>query len=186
MRRVTYETIVTLDCSLVSWTGIVAPSHAQPHYTTTGEVLYVIRLLNGVMMIRVLLVDDQPATRTGLHMLLAAQPDLLVIGEATNGQDALDRATALGPDVVLMDIEMPYMDGLTATCRLRRICPRTRVILLSIHDDADIRAQALDAGVAAFVSKFAPVFELLTAIRQVAGSGGPSGSAPGTNMMYRR
>ena len=119
-------------------------------------------------MIRLLIVDDQPAVRKGLHMRLGVEPDLSVIGEAPDGEAALDLAQALCPDVVLMDVEMPRMDGVTAASALHAICPCASVIMLSIHDDARTRARAEDAGAVAFVAKSMPTDMLLAMIRQVA------------------
>ena len=118
-------------------------------------------------MIRILIVDDQPAVRKGLQMRLEAEPDLTVIGEASDGEAAVELAQALGPDVVLMDVEMPHMDGIAAANALRRTCPDICVIMLSIHDDAGTRTCAEQAGAAAFVPKYVPTDRLLAAIRQV-------------------
>ena len=118
-------------------------------------------------MIRLLIVDDQPAVRKGLQMRLAAESDLVVIGEASDGQAALDLARALYPDVVLMDVEMPHMDGIAAAQALQSICPNISVIMLSIHDDAHTRSCAEKAGAVAFISKSVPADTLLETIRQV-------------------
>jgi DNA-binding NarL/FixJ family response regulator len=125
-------------------------------------------------MIRLLLVDDHPLMRTGLRMLLATEADLLVVGEAEDGQGAIDLAATLGPDVVLMDVEMPCMDGVTATGKLHQELPQIAIIVLTLYDSAEMRARALDAGAAAFVSKFTPTDELLITIRQIAGGCGPA------------
>jgi DNA-binding NarL/FixJ family response regulator len=116
---------------------------------------------------RLLIVDDRPAVRKAIRMRLAAEDDLLVIGEASNGEAVLEQALSLCPDVVLMDVEMPHMDGIAATCALRQLCPQTSVIMVSIHDDALTQARARDAGAAAFVAKSMPANTLLTAIREV-------------------
>jgi DNA-binding NarL/FixJ family response regulator len=117
-------------------------------------------------MIRLLIVDDQPAVRQGLRMRLAAEPDLEVVGEAADGKVALALAQTLHPDVVLMDVEMPQMNGIAAASALRSICPLTRVIMLSIYDDARTREQADNAGAVAFVPKSVPADMLLATIRQ--------------------
>ncbi len=101
-------------------------------------------------------------------MRLAAEPDLCVVGDAVDGETALDLAISLSPDVVLMDVEMPGADGVTITRALHSICPHTAVIMLSIHDDPLTRARAADAGAAAFVAKFMPADTLLATIRQMA------------------
>ena len=119
-------------------------------------------------MIRLLLVDDQPAVRRGLEMRLLLEPDLLVVGEASNGKEALTLGQILSPDVVLMDIEMPEMDGITATAALHTAVPQTAVIMLSIHDDVMTRARAQSAGAVAFVEKRGTTEILLAAIRRAA------------------
>jgi DNA-binding NarL/FixJ family response regulator len=104
-------------------------------------------------MITVLLVDDQPAVRAGLRMRLALEPDVLVIGEAENGTRALELAPALRPNVILLDVQMPGMDGITATRLLRSVAPRSTILILSLHDDETTRGHALSAGAHAFISK---------------------------------
>lgn len=119
-------------------------------------------------MIRVLLVDDQPAVRRGLLMRLHLEPDIQVIGEASTGREALSLAQALSPDVVLMDVEMPDMDGIEATAALRQAVSASTVVILSIHDDAQTRRRAQAAGAVAFVEKRGATDSLLAAIRQAA------------------
>ena len=119
-------------------------------------------------MIRLLIVEDQPGVRQGLRMLLDAESDLSVIGEAADGGDALMLAASLGPDVVLMDVEMRRMDGIATTTALHQAFPRIPIIMLSIHDDAGTRARADVAGAETFVSKLMPAKVLVAAIRQVA------------------
>jgi DNA-binding NarL/FixJ family response regulator len=119
-------------------------------------------------MIKVLLVDDQPSVRQGLKMRLALEPDLTVAGEASNGMEALELTQSLTPDVVVMDVEMPEMDGITATERLREMSPHVTVVMLSIHGDAATRARARAAGAAAFVEKQGAVETLLAEIRRAA------------------
>jgi len=119
-------------------------------------------------MIRLLIVEDQPAVRKGLLMRLAAEPDLSVVGEAPDGEAALHLVACLCPDVVLIDIEMPGMDGIDTASALRSIYPHASVVILSMHDDPLTRSRAEDAGAAAFVGKSMPADTLLTTIRQVA------------------
>ena len=119
-------------------------------------------------MIRLLIVEDQPGVRQGLRMRLGAEADFSVIGEATDKQSALELATLLRPDVVLMDVDMPRLDGIATACALRSICPHISVIMLSFQDDVSARRLAEQAGVVAFVAKSMPADTLLTAIRQVA------------------
>lgn len=116
-------------------------------------------------MITVLLVDDLPVVRRGLRMGLALEPDLQVVGEAGDGAEALRLAAVLDPQVIILDIELPGMDGIAACTRLRAAGERAAVVMLSIHEDGADRRQALAAGAAAFVSKHEPVEALLAAIR---------------------
>jgi DNA-binding NarL/FixJ family response regulator len=119
-------------------------------------------------MIRLLLVDDQPAVRRGLGMRLHMEPDIQIIGEASTGKEALSMAQALTPDVVLMDVEMPEMDGIAATAALSAAASKSAVVILSIHDDAQTRGRAQAAGAVAFVEKRGATDSLLAAIRQAA------------------
>jgi DNA-binding NarL/FixJ family response regulator len=119
------------------------------------------------MPIRVLLVDDQVLYREGLRTLLSLHPELDMIGEAGNGEEALRLAARLRPDVVLMDLRMPVMDGVTATRCLRRDQPACRVIMLSTFDDEESRARGLEAGAVAYLLKDTPLDELVEAIRTV-------------------
>ncbi len=119
-------------------------------------------------MIRLLLVDDQPAVRRGLGMRLVLEPDMLVVGEASTGREALTLAQKLSPDVVLMDVEMPGMDGIETTAALRATASQSAVVMLSIHDDKLTRTRAQAAGAVAFVEKRGTTENLLAAIRQAA------------------
>jgi DNA-binding NarL/FixJ family response regulator len=127
-------------------------------------------------MVRVVLADDEAVVRRGLRTRLHLEPDIEVIGEASTGAEVLRLAQALRPDVVLMDVQMPEMDGIAATAALRRLVPQTAVVMLSIHDDAQTRARAQAAGAVAFVEKRGGTDTLLTAIRQAAGPVGESGA----------
>jgi len=117
------------------------------------------------MPIRVLLVDDQDLYREGLRTLLSLHYEVDVIGEASNGEEALCLAATLHPDVVLMDLHMPVMDGATATRRLLRQQPTCRVIMLTTFDDEESRARGREAGAAAYLLKDTPLDELVKAIR---------------------
>ncbi len=122
-------------------------------------------------MIKLLLVDDQSIVRQGLRMRLLMEPDIVVIGEASSGEQALELVDVLSPDIVLMDVEMPGMDGVTTTATLRANTPQCAVVIMSIHDDTQTRARAQAAGAAAFVEKRGAVETLLATIRQVASLG---------------
>jgi DNA-binding NarL/FixJ family response regulator len=122
------------------------------------------------MAINILLVDDQPSVREGLRMRLTLEPDLAVVGEAQDGGEAVAFARRQAPDVVVMDVEMPGMDGITATRHLRELAPRAGVVMLSIHADAETQAAARAVGAVAFVEKHGPVERLLAAVRTAAGT----------------
>ena len=122
-------------------------------------------------MITLLLVDDEPLVRQGVHTWLERGGDITVIGEASNGAEAIALAQALQPDVVLMDISMPTTDGIAATAALRASVPQSAVVLLSLHDDATMRARAQAAGAVTLVGKQDGVKALLAAIRRAGGQG---------------
>jgi two-component system, NarL family, response regulator NreC len=117
-------------------------------------------------MIKVLLVDDQPTVLQGLRMRLGLEPDLVVVGEAEDGQAAIDLVSARSPDVIVLDLEMPGMDGIATAQALHAIAPEGKLIILSIHSDAAARKRALAAGAVAFVEKNAGIEPLLAAIRR--------------------
>lgn len=116
-------------------------------------------------MIKILLVDDQATVREGLKMRFALEPDLQVVGEAGNGMEALQAADELSPDVIVMDVEMPLMDGITAAQHLQTLLPHIGLVMFSIHDDPETRAWAQEAGAATFVQKAGSGENLLEAIR---------------------
>jgi DNA-binding NarL/FixJ family response regulator len=120
------------------------------------------------MSIRILLADDQELVRTGFRMILKAEKGIEVIGEAGDGAEAVERAVQLRPDVVLMDIRMPVLDGLEATRRLASAAPDTRVLILTTFDLNEYVYEALRAGASGFLVKDAPAAQLVTAIRVVA------------------
>ena len=120
------------------------------------------------MSIRVLLVDDQPLLRTGFRMILESEQDLVVVGEAGDGQQAVEATRALQPDVVLMDIRLPRMDGVEATRRLTEDDPTARVLVLTTFDLDEYVVEALRAGASGFLLKDVPADDLVDAIRLVA------------------
>ena len=118
-------------------------------------------------MIRVVLVDDQALFRAGVRMLVASQPDMDVVGEAGDGREALEVVTRTTPDVVLMDIRMPVMDGLTATAELLARPSAPRVVMLTTFDLDEAAARAIQQGASGFLLKDAEPEFLLAAIRTV-------------------
>jgi DNA-binding NarL/FixJ family response regulator len=120
-------------------------------------------------LIRVLLVDDDPLVRAGLAMIIASAGDLLVVGEAGDGREAVDSVQAHRPQVVLMDIRMPRLDGIAATARLRAMPTPPEVLVLTTFQTDAYVLDALRAGASGFLLKDTPPTEILTAIRQVAG-----------------
>lgn len=121
--------------------------------------------------IRLLLVDDHAVVRLGLRMLLQAEPDLEIVGEAENGAQAVAQATALQPDVVVMDISMPDMNGIEATRHIKAACPNTAVLALTIHEDERYFFEMLNAGASGYVPKRAAPDDLVSAIRAVCAGG---------------
>lgn len=119
-------------------------------------------------MIRVLIVDDHPIVRAGLVGLVDAADDLEVVGTAATGREALAAASTLAPDVVLMDLRMPGMDGDEATSRLLAQAPGTRVVILTTYETDDAILSAIGAGASGYLLKAAPEEELLAGIRAVA------------------
>jgi DNA-binding NarL/FixJ family response regulator len=120
------------------------------------------------MTITVFLADDHAVLREGLAFLLAAEPDIDVVGAAANGRDAVARIEHLSPDVAVLDIAMPELNGLEAARRLRQVSPETQVIILSMHNAPKFVTHALQIGVRGYVLKEAASQEVLRAVRAVA------------------
>ena len=120
------------------------------------------------MAIRVLLVDDQALFREGLETLLSVHKDIEVAGQASNGQEAVEVAAQVQPDVVLMDVRMPILNGVRATRRLKRALPPCRVIVLTTFDDDEYIFDALRAGAVGYLLKDVPSARLVEAIRATA------------------
>lgn len=121
--------------------------------------------------LRIFLADDHIVMREGLKSLVNAQSDMNVIGEADNGRVALLKARELQPDIVVMDVSMPEMNGLQATERLKRVCQKIKVLILTAHDDTGYLRQLLAAGASGYVLKRVAAEELINAIRVVAAGG---------------
>lgn len=118
--------------------------------------------------VRVLLVDDLKVVRKAVERLLSAEPDLEVVGEAVDGLDALEQVGRLSPDVVVMDVSMPRLNGVEATRRLREEFPQVIVVGLSMHAAEYMAGPMLDAGAATFLDKSMPVETIAVAIRLAA------------------
>ena len=123
------------------------------------------------MAIRVLLVDDQCLFREGLETLLSVHKDIEVAGQASNGQEAVEVATQVQPDVVLMDVRMPVLNGVRATRRLKRALPQCRVIVLTTFDDDEYVFEGLRAGARGYLLKDVSGHDLAQAVRTVATGG---------------
>jgi len=117
--------------------------------------------------IRVLVCDDHQLFREGVKAILNAQPTLEVVGEASDGKEAVDVALKLNPDVVLMDISMPVLRGFEATRRLKRARPFIKVLILTVYGDEDLVTRCLDAGAAGYILKDTPPVQLVYAIEAV-------------------
>jgi len=117
---------------------------------------------------RILLVDDHKLVRQGLRVLLSDCADLEVIGDASDGREAVEKARTLQPDVILMDIHMPGGDGLSAIPLIREVAPSAKVVVLTIHgDDPNLVYQAISAGAVGYVPKNSDIEEVIRAVRQV-------------------
>lgn len=121
--------------------------------------------------VRILLSDDHTILRTGLKMLIGAAGDLEVIGEAKDGEEAVSLADRLHPDVVLMDISMPKMDGIKATAEIKKRHPEVKVLMLTMHENDEYLFRTIQAGGSGYVLKKAADDEVLDAIRHVAAGG---------------
>jgi len=118
--------------------------------------------------IQILLADDHAVVRQGFKMILAAQPDMEIVGEAGNGREAVELAGTLQPDVIVMDVAMPELNGIEATRRLADAAPRTRVLALSMHKDSVYVREILRAGARGYLLKDSIASDLLAAVRAVA------------------
>lgn len=120
-------------------------------------------------MIRLLICDDHAVVRSGLTMLLNGRNEIEVIGEASEGDEAIRMSQERQPDVVLMDLSMPHgKDGMTASAELKKLMPDTAILILTMHDDEEYLFRAIQAGASGYILKNAPHDELVSAIRTVA------------------
>jgi two-component system, NarL family, response regulator NreC len=121
--------------------------------------------------LRVILADDHGVVREGLKRLIDAEPDMVVVGEASDGAEAVEKALMLSPDVAVLDVSMAGVNGAEATRQLRVCCPATRILALTVHEDTSYLRELLDAGAFGYVLKRAASDELIRAIRAVASGG---------------
>jgi len=140
---------------------------ARTNSITTGKPSAPGLTPTGTRPVRVLVADDHPVVRKGVVSSLAAREKIQVVGEAADGQEALRKAKELAPDLVLMDIEMPQMNGLTAAEILRKENPAVKVLILSMHRQTDFVLRILASGARGYVLKDAPPAELVRAIEAV-------------------
>lgn len=120
------------------------------------------------MKVRLLLVDDHPIVRSGMRMLFQAESDLEIVGEADGGAEAIVAVQRLRPDVVIMDVAMPGMNGIEATRRIKEIAPETAVLALTMHEDEQYFFEMLKAGASGYIPKRAAPDDLVAAVRVVA------------------
>jgi two-component system response regulator NreC len=116
---------------------------------------------------RIMLADDHTLFRQGIRTLISAEADMEVVGEASNGGDAVEKATELRPDVVLMDIGMPGLSSFEATRQIKKNRPETKVLFLTMYDDEDYLAECMEAGASGYVLKDSPAEQLVAAIAEV-------------------
>jgi DNA-binding NarL/FixJ family response regulator len=118
-------------------------------------------------MIKVLLADDHPVVRDGLRALLEAQSDIVVVGDVANGREALREVGKLEPDVIVMDIAMPDLNGIEATVQMQDVCPSTKILILSMHSTTEHIFRALKAGARGYLLKDSAGAEVVEAVRVV-------------------
>jgi DNA-binding NarL/FixJ family response regulator len=118
-------------------------------------------------IIKVLLADDHGVVRSGIRSLLETENDIEVIGEASNGQEALAKAKILQPNLIIIDVRMPVLNGIEATRKIRQEVPDTRVLVLSMHDDEEYVLQALECGASGYLLKDASKDEFLKAVKMI-------------------
>jgi DNA-binding NarL/FixJ family response regulator len=118
--------------------------------------------------LRIFMADDHPIVREGLKALINSQPDMEVIGEVADGRSAVEQVPQLAPDIVVMDISMPHLNGIHATQELRRISPQLKIVALTVHEDRTYLRQLMEAGAVGFVLKRSASDDLVNALRIVA------------------
>lgn len=121
--------------------------------------------------LRILLVDDHGVVREGIKRLIESQPDIELVGEAADGREAIERARVLRPDIVMMDVSMPQLNGIDATRLLKNACPTAKILALTVHEDDGYVREFLKAGAVGYLLKRAGTDDLVRAIRVVGGGG---------------
>ena len=134
---------------------------------------------------RLIIADDHPLVREGMRAMLASEPDFEVIGEAENGQEALELCRELRPDLVLMDVRMPEMDGLEATRKIKEEYPQTSVLMVTSYENPDHLLDAIRAGAAGYLLKDAPKQQLTSAVRRVLEGESPLDQELATQLLRR-
>ncbi len=126
-----------------------------------------------VLPARLVIADDHALVREGIRAVLAGEPDLEIVGEAADGREALELCRSLRPDLVLMDVRMPGMDGLAATREIKAECPKTAVLMVTTHESPDYLLEAIRAGAAGYILKESTRAELTSAVRKTLGGDSP-------------
>jgi len=134
---------------------------------------------------RLILADDHHLLRRGFKSLLSGEPDLEVVGEASNGVEAIEMCRRLRPDLILMDVRMPEMDGITATRRIKAEQPGVGVLVVTMHENPDYLLKALDAGAAGYVLKDAPADRLISAVHRTLNGESPLNQELATLLLRR-
>ncbi|MDQ3507140.1 MAG: response regulator transcription factor [Actinomycetota bacterium] len=141
--------------------------------------------MNSIVTVKILIADDHPVVRMGIRGMLDGEPDFEVVGEAENGGEAVEMVAKLRPDVVLMDLRMPNMDGVAATEKITKDHPETRILVLTTYEsDADI-LRAIETGATGYLLKDTPKEDLFAAIRTVAKGESPFAPAVASRLMRR-
>lgn len=120
-----------------------------------------------VNLTRIVLAEDHTILREGLRAIFASEPDLELVGEATDGREAINKARELQPELLILDLSMPRMDGLTALKDIKRVAPRTRVLVMTVHSSEEYVFQAIEGGADGYLLKESSATELMLAVRSV-------------------
>ncbi len=133
------------------------------------EVAHVVKdqALKSSSPFRILIVDDHDLIRQGVRFIFSRDPQFVICGEAANGSDAIEQVKKLNPHAVILDISMPVMNGLEAATEIRRLAPNTRIVILTMHDSAQMRNQSQEAGADAFITKSQVASKLLQVVQSL-------------------